>query len=131
MRAIVRNAIVDHFRERKRRGDRETPLLSEEWPDEREDGSEVGSSALPAELESALAALPEAQRQAVTLLQVNGLSVAEAALQVGISPGALKVRAHRGYRALRTMLAQARDRGEWKSNRPPRSVSGSPSRGGK
>jgi RNA polymerase sigma-70 factor (ECF subfamily) len=134
MRAIVRNAIVDHFRESKRRNDRETPLVHEEWPDLRADTSdafEAGVGSLPPELAEALAALPEAQRVAVSLIQVSGLSVAEAALQVGVSPGALKVRAHRGYQALRSTLANARVEGEWKSARPPSSVAGSRSRGTK
>ncbi len=118
MRAIVRNSIIDHFRERKRRGDREIELVVEEWPAADEAG-EVGADQLAPELAAALAALPEAQREAVTLVQVNGLSVAEAALRVGISPGALKVRAHRGYRAMRRALEGARESGEWSSARPP------------
>jgi RNA polymerase sigma-70 factor (ECF subfamily) len=116
MRAIVRNSIIDHFRERKRRGDREVELVVEEWPAE----EEAGSDPLAPELAAALAALPEAQREAVTLIQLKGLSVAEAALRVGISPGALKVRAHRGYRAMREALEGARESGEWSSSRPPR-----------
>jgi RNA polymerase sigma-70 factor (ECF subfamily) len=48
--------------------------------------------------------LPEKQREAVALIQLDGLSVAEAAARVGVSAGALKVRAHRGYRALRKAL---------------------------
>ena len=118
MRAIVRNSIIDHFRERKRRGDREVELVVEEWPAENEAG-EVGGDQLAPELAAALAALPQAQREAVTLVQVDGLSVAEAALRVGISPGALKVRAHRGYRALRQALKGKRESGEWSSARPP------------
>ena len=47
---------------------------------------------------------PEKQREAVLLVQVQGLSVAEAAVRAGVSLGALKVRAHRGYRALRAQL---------------------------
>ncbi|NIP79580.1 MAG: RNA polymerase subunit sigma, partial [Actinobacteria bacterium] len=42
----------------------------------------------------ALGRLPPAQRQAVELLQVHGLTVTEAAARAGVSPGALKVRAH-------------------------------------
>jgi len=117
MRAIVRNSIIDHFRERKRRGDREIELVVEEWPDESSTG-DVGGDQLAPELAAALASLPEAQRVAVTLVQVKGLSVAEAALRVGISPGALKVRAHRGYRAMRKSLEGARESGEWQSARP-------------
>lgn len=118
MRAIVRNSIIDHFRERKRRGDREVELVVEEWPDE-SDVAEVDGDALAPELAAALAALPDAQREAVTLVQVNGLSVAEAALRVGVSPGALKVRAHRGYRAMRKALESVRESGEWQSARLP------------
>lgn len=118
MRAIVRNSIIDHFRERKRRGDREVELVVEEWPDE-SDLAEVDGGVLAPELAAALAALPDAQREAVTLVQVNGLSVAEAALRVGVSPGALKVRAHRGYRAMRKALESVRESGEWQSARLP------------
>jgi RNA polymerase sigma-70 factor (ECF subfamily) len=62
--------------------------------------------ALSPELSEALVALPPGQRQAVELLQVQGLTVAEAAVRAGVSPGALKVRAHRGYRAMRARLAE-------------------------
>ena len=117
MRAIVRNSIIDHFRERKRRGDREIELVVEDWPDESSTRDVEGDQLAP-ELAAALASLPEAQRVAVTLVQVKGLSVAEAALRVGISPGALKVRAHRGYRAMRKSLEGARESGEWQSARP-------------
>jgi len=118
MRAIVRNSIIDHFRDRKRKGDREVELIAEEWADERNVEAEADAPLAP-ELAAALAALPEGQREAVTLIQAEGLSVAEAALRAGISAGALKVRAHRGYRALRKALEGARDGGEWKSSVPP------------
>ena len=111
MRAIVRNSIIDHFRERKRRRDREVEWDVEDWADSG-DQAEADRGELAPELAAALAALPEAQRVAVTLVQVMGLSVAEAALRVGISPGALKVRAHRGYRAMRRALEGAREGGE-------------------
>ena len=128
MRAIVRNSIIDYFRERKRRGDREIELVVEEWPDESEP-SEVGGEQLAPELAAALAALPQAQREAVTLIQVKGLSVAEAALRAGVSPGALKVRAHRGYRAMRQTLEGAREAGEWQSARAPHPIEKKTSRG--
>jgi RNA polymerase sigma-70 factor (ECF subfamily) len=118
MRAIVRNSIIDHFRERKRRGDRETLLPVEEWPDESAAGAADRATLAP-ELQDALAALPEKQREAVTLIQIEGLSVAEAALRAGVSPGALKVRAHRGYRAMRDALEGSRSGGVWRSGEPP------------
>lgn len=52
----------------------------------------------------ALAGLPEQQREAVVLTKLEGKSVAEAAEIVGTSVGAMKVRAHRGYEALRKLL---------------------------
>lgn len=128
MRAIVRNSIIDHFRERKRRGDRETELVVEDWPDESA-ATEAGGDQLAPELAAALAALPEAQREAVTLIQMNGLSVAEAALKAGVSPGALKVRAHRGYRAMRQALEGLRENGEWHSAEPPHSTRKTTSKG--
>ena len=128
MRAITRNSIIDHFRDRKRRGDQEVELVVENWPDESE-SAQSREERLAPELAAALAALPEAQREAVTLVQVNGLSVAEAALRVGISPGALKVRAHRGYRAMRQALDGLRESGEWQSSRPVHATKETTSRG--
>ena len=52
----------------------------------------------------ALAQLPEAQREAVVLTKLDGKSVAEAAEIAGTTVGAMKVRAHRGYEALRKLL---------------------------
>ena len=67
---------------------------------------EHGADALSPELERALARLPSAQREAVLLIHVEGLSVEQAASQAGVSRSALKVRAHRGYRALRALLEE-------------------------
>jgi len=50
---------------------------------------------------AALAELPELQREAVVLIKLEGKSVAEAAEIAGVSEGAMRVRAHRGYEALR------------------------------
>ena len=104
MRTIARNAMTDAFRERGRRGEREVAVeLIEQFADEPVDP--LRSDALDPELRQALDALPDSQREAVELVQLKGLSVAEAALEAGVTPGALKVRAHRGYVALRKMLA--------------------------
>ena len=55
----------------------------------------------------ALAELPEQQREAVVLTKLDGKSVAEAAEIAGTTVGAMKVRAHRGYEALRKLLGHA------------------------
>ena len=53
---------------------------------------------------AALAGLPEGQRQAVLLTKIHGHSTAEAASILGTTAGAIKLRAHRGYVALRRKL---------------------------
>jgi RNA polymerase sigma-70 factor (ECF subfamily) len=55
----------------------------------------------------ALQSLPPQQREAVVLTKLDGKSVAEAAEIAGTTPGAMKVRAHRGYVALRKALEGA------------------------
>lgn len=106
--AILRNAIVDWARARGRIAGRELALDLETLasvPLEAPHAPE--SNDLTPDLEQALARLPAAQRQAVELIHVEELSVAEAASRAGVTPGALKVRAHRGYRALRALLGRS------------------------
>ena len=103
MRAIARNAVVDSQRRRGALLRRERPL--DDLPDIPDpEPLELGRGELSPRLRGALDRLPPGQREAVELIQLQELSVAEAASRVGISPGALKVRAHRGYRALRALL---------------------------
>jgi len=60
--------------------------------------------ASPAALERALARLKPAQRAAIRMLKVEGLSMQAAAARSGTTVGAMRVRAHRAYRALRALL---------------------------
>jgi RNA polymerase sigma-70 factor (ECF subfamily) len=101
VRAIARNASVDWARGRARR--REVGL--EAGVDAPADSS-PDRAILSRGLERALQSLPDAQREAVVLLKLEGLSVKEAAARIGISEGALKLRAHRGYRALRDLVGR-------------------------
>ena len=55
-------------------------------------------------LDDALAKLPEAQASAFRLLKGEGLSVTEVAAVMGTTKGAVKLRAHRAYQALRGLL---------------------------
>ena len=57
----------------------------------------------------ALKELPDNQRSAVVLTKIQGKSVAEAASILGTTAGAVKLRAHRGYVALRELLRGTRD----------------------
>jgi RNA polymerase sigma-70 factor (ECF subfamily) len=63
---------------------------------------------LSPELEGALSALPDSQREAVELIHLHGYSIAEAAERAGATKAALKVRAHRGYRAMRAHIEALR-----------------------
>ena len=104
MRSIVRNAVIDSLRSRGRRVEREVGVEAIDSFADPNETPEIEDRELSPALSTALAELPSGQREAVELIHLHGLSVAEAALRVGISPGALKVRAHRGYRALRMLL---------------------------
>ena len=95
--SIARHVLVDHFRRRGVRAARE--VLVDVLPERGEDdGGEAPR------LEKALDRLPAAQREAFEMLKLEGLSVAAAAARAGTTTGALKVRAHRAYKALRILL---------------------------
>lgn len=74
---------------------------SEDRRDELRGDPELVTAAL-----DALAELPVQQREAVVLTKLDGRSVAEAAEIAGTTVGAMKVRAHRGYEALRALLGR-------------------------
>ncbi len=103
VRAIARNAVIDRARRRAR--SRETELQE---PDALAATPQDSQETLSPRMQRALDRLPHLQRQAVLLLKVESLSVEEAAARLGISQGALKLRAHRGYRSLRSLLGKER-----------------------
>jgi RNA polymerase sigma-70 factor (ECF subfamily) len=111
--AIARNALTDFQRKRARRNGREEPLPDENaLPDGLLAAASFESRAgrdrvgLSRDLEHALSRLPASQQEAVLLLHLEGLSVIEAAVRAHVSPGALKARVHRAYRALRSLLKE-------------------------
>jgi RNA polymerase sigma factor (sigma-70 family) len=71
-------------------------------------GGDVEDDAMAAfearRVRSAIRALPAAQREAVLLFYVEGLTQAEVAAQLGIEVGAVKTRLHRARAALRRRL---------------------------
>lgn len=67
------------------------------------DASDIDDATMARGL-AALASLPDPLRQAVVLIKIHGRSSAEAASIVGTTVSAIKVRAHRGYVALRRKL---------------------------
>lgn len=57
---------------------------------------------------AALSQLPESHREVLLLTKVHGRSHAEAAAILGITPGAVKLRAHRAYEKLRKLIPPAK-----------------------
>ncbi len=106
--AIARRLLIDQHR----RGGREvlaptgddnlTQLLTA--VDARADDV-VMAKELAGKLAEELSRLPENQRVAFELIKQDGLSVAEAAQVLGTTVGAVKLRAHRAYEAMRAVLA--------------------------
>jgi RNA polymerase sigma-70 factor (ECF subfamily) len=103
VRTIARNAVIDWARRQARARGRHSGVDAADLAAPELEGP---SSVLSPGVERALASLPDAQRQAVVMLKLEGLTVAEAAERVGTTPGALKLRAHRGYRALRDVFGR-------------------------
>lgn len=103
--AIANRRIIDRLRRETRTKMREIALSSEH-----ETFSDPASNLdrrdhwAAAELNDALERLPHDQRQAVTLLKLNELSLQEAATASGRSVGSLKVATHRAIKRLRRIL---------------------------
>ena len=100
--SIGANAARDAMRRRGVR--REEPLGAEV---DRLEGAvdNPRDPAMTRAIEEALRQLPPDQREAVLLHKLHGLSFPEVAVALGTSVGAAKVRAHRGYQRLKTLLA--------------------------
>ena len=96
--AIARNVAADHSRRRWARAGWEE--LTADLPDRAEGDS---PAPLP-DIEALLTRLPAAQREAFALLKLDGMTLEAAAGRAGVSVGALKVRAHRAYKALRKLI---------------------------
>jgi len=97
---IVRNAWIDELRSR---GRRDKIFLSAEA------GENVGADSMAREAEllsvqSAMARLPDEQREAVSLVLVEGLPYREAAAVLDVPIGTLTSRLARGREALQAML---------------------------
>jgi RNA polymerase sigma-70 factor (ECF subfamily) len=107
--SIARNATVDAHRARAVREERERPLGGELLDGMAAGLEAVDGAVMRRDLERAMRQLPDRQREAVRLLHIEGLSAKEAAERAGTTAGAVKVRAHRGYRALRRLLGDASD----------------------
>lgn len=98
---IAYNLLREHFRRKKRRPE---GALSEEPVDPTERQDPVERAQMGASVRRALASLPDGQREVITMHWFEELSFPEVAEILGVSVSAVKVRAHRGYAALRIAL---------------------------
>lgn len=94
--AIARYKLIDHLRRRRARptaplDDNIHALFA---PDDHE------AAMASADLERLMQVLPEAQGQAIRDVKLMGLTSAEAAARSGVNEGVVKVRVHRGLKAL-------------------------------
>jgi RNA polymerase sigma-70 factor (ECF subfamily) len=106
---VVVNACLDRMRRRKARPS--VPLLDEESghhgiADPRDD---LDRFELRHEIDRALATLPIDQRAAIVLVDVEGLSVADAAAVLEVPEGTIKSRCSRGRARLAVLLAGVRN----------------------
>ena len=97
--AIARRVRVDGYRRTRRITLHETPM---EVLPERPAWAAVRNPV--ATFETLVAALPESQREVVTMLKVGGLSLEEVARATSSTVGAVKQKAHRAYERLRKVL---------------------------
>jgi RNA polymerase sigma-70 factor (ECF subfamily) len=104
--AIAHHKLIDLWRRHGRRDALHDPL------DDLAEGDQpaVWEEELPVQrdLETLLAALPASQQQAIAMIKLEGLSVAEASERSGVSPSALKVQVHRGLKRLAELVRKAR-----------------------
>ena len=108
--AIAKHVRVDGYRKRRRIQQYES--ATESLPER-----PLPQDAAPAEVptfESLIADLPESQREVLTMLKVNGLSLEEVALATASTVGAVKQKASRAYAKLRTLLSSS---GSWGTTR--------------
>jgi RNA polymerase sigma-70 factor (ECF subfamily) len=100
---IARNSVVEHHRSRARH-----PLLSaaadEDRPAAPTDDDREASRSLSACVSLFVARLPSPYREAVTLVELESLTVREAAELAGVSTSAMKSRVQRGRAQLRQLF---------------------------
>lgn len=96
--AIARNVAADHARRHWSRASWEE--LTGDLPEHPQNPELTPEP----NLAESLVRLPAAQREAFSMLKLDGMSLEAAAARAGVSVGALKVRAHRAYRNLKRII---------------------------
>jgi RNA polymerase sigma-70 factor (ECF subfamily) len=108
---ITRNAIIDHYRATGKRLEQPAGLAGElealpasASHNERAEDSGQRRTELAGCLRPMIAQLSEDYREAVTLVELDGLTQQEAAKRMGLSLSGMKSRVQRGRRQLKRML---------------------------
>jgi RNA polymerase sigma-70 factor (ECF subfamily) len=102
MYQVTRNAIVDHHR-RPRRTQSVDDVLAEQLATESSEDDGL-SRMLALCMSGFVAQLPPVYRQAITLVELEGLTQVEAAARLGISVSTMKSRVQRGRAQLRRLV---------------------------
>jgi RNA polymerase sigma-70 factor (ECF subfamily) len=103
---IARNAIIDEYRRAGRSKEQLVETLQDEPAPASADEEPGAVQELSACLRPMLAGLPEEQRAAVEMIDLDGLSQADAAERAGVSLSGMKSRVQRGRRKLAELLGQ-------------------------
>ncbi len=106
--STTRNAAIDHIRRASTRREDATDSPPEQTA---QDDTAAAAIEQAPELRAALGRLPEAQREALVLFHVGGLSGAEVASAIGKSRAATYTLLRRAERTMRTALATTDARG--------------------
>jgi RNA polymerase sigma-70 factor, ECF subfamily len=104
--AIARYKLIDHLR-RTRASLADLSIDDAAEVMARDDHVEAESAY---DLQRLLSRLPHKMRRAIECVKLDGLSVAEAAGQCGMSESAVKVNVHRGLRALAAAVMREKDK---------------------
>ncbi len=119
--AIARNVAMDHMRDRHREKKRMPGSAADDGTDPvanlaaREPTVEDGTVETEREqdvvdrVRAAIARLPPGQREVVEMHKLKGMTMAEVADRLSVREGAVRVRAHRAYKALARFLMPAHD----------------------
>lgn len=104
---IARNAVIDEYRRAGRSREQLAPNLPEQSIASFTDQDEPAAvRELSACLRPLLTALPAEQGEALEMVDLNGMTQAEAAQQTGVSLSGMKSRVQRGRRRLAELLGQ-------------------------
>lgn len=116
--AIARNVAMDHLRQSSRQERRMAARadgsvdqindVADRQPSLEELATQSEAEAeIVEKVRQAISQLPPGQREVVELHKLKGLSMAQVAQKLAIREGAVRVRAHRGYKALARLLSSS------------------------